>query len=575
MPTIDPNLVPTVSPGNLFDRFTNSTSLNIRWFVAQDPVYFEVLNRPIADIAVRQLILAKTLDALNLRLGHQALFPFLTQPRVDGGSSDVDVPAGWIWDMQVSLPRKWENIRLAKVKRMSGTNSTSYTGVIRLVFTGTAEGSTTEVALFQADFQIDSSLSYQIVRVTIPTTADESVVVAQGESETIDGFVTFRTLDLTDSTVTSFLDVVEPPTDTTTGPGGLFTSPNVIQVLDSVAGGSGVTDDFNLIAVSHGTGLLTLSATNPIPPIDATVESWLNTFNYPFDVNANLQSATVSTVTIPVGLFREFNLVVPGSDVPSGDSSGNYFPAYISRIERSDSTNDTLVFYFATYNVETPSIVPIEFATLTLERSFSAGRLVSIVPLEDLWVDQTGDDWLQGFGDGHVVLSDLWGSTSSTVGDFFDTFIPLIGSPAEAVFTQESTRISSFGLTRVPKYTPTAGQAAALRGTRSGTSDPSATNRYVVEADQGAGDQVDFATHPSLTADKREHPDIERFGYSGSLAHRIVRLSVNASATSGNLSYTNDILPRLRILLGRDPQFGDFWYDGTRLKFFNGSTWQG
>jgi hypothetical protein len=572
MPTIDPNLVPTVTPGNLFDRFTNSTSLNIRWFVAQDPVYFEVLNRPIADLAVRQLILAKTVDALNLRLGHQALFPFLVQPRMDGGSGDVDIPSGWIWDMQVSLPRKWENVRLAKVKRMSGTNTTSYTGVLRLVFTATAEGSSTEVALFQADYTIDSTLAYQIVRVSIPTSADESVVVPQGESETIDGFITFRTLDLTDSTVTSFLDVVEPPTDTTTGPGGLFITPNVIQVLDSVAGGSGVTDDFNLVSVSHGTGLLTLSATNPIPPIDATVESWLNTFNYPFDVNATLQSSTVTSVTIPTGLFREFNMVVPASDVPTGDSSGNYFPVYLSRIERSDTTSDTLVFYFATYNVETPSIVPIEFATLTLERTFTAGQVVSIVPSDDLWVNEDGDEWLQGFGEGHVVLSDLWGSTSSTVSDFFDAFVPLIGSPAEAVFTQETTRVSSFGLTRLPKYTPTAGQAAALRGTRAGTSDPSATNRYVVEGDQGTGDQVDFATHASLAADKREHPDIERFGYTGSLAHRIVRLSVNAG---GNLVYTTDILPRLRILLGRDPQFGDFWYDGTRLKFFNGSTWQG
>ncbi|GAG34935.1 unnamed protein product, partial [marine sediment metagenome] len=60
---------------------------------------------------------------------------------------------------------------------------------------------------------------------------------------------------------------------------------------------------------------------------------------------------------------------------------------------------------------------------------------------------------------------------------------------------------------------------------------------------------------------------------TGGLAHRTVRLVVNGNGTSH--TYDTDILPRLRALLGRDPEFGDFWYDGTRLKFFNGDTWQG
>jgi len=82
MPTISPALVPTVTPGNLFDRLTQDTTLNIRWLTATDPVLFEALNRPMADIALRQLIIAKAVDALQLRLSFQNLFPFLITTKV-------------------------------------------------------------------------------------------------------------------------------------------------------------------------------------------------------------------------------------------------------------------------------------------------------------------------------------------------------------------------------------------------------------------------------------------------------------------------------------------------------------
>jgi hypothetical protein len=56
----------------------------------------------------------------------------------------------------------------------------------------------------------------------------------------------------------------------------------------------------------------------------------------------------------------------------------------------------------------------------------------------------------------------------------------------------------------------------------------------------------------------------------------VVKLVVSADSLGDNpTTYTNEILPRLRILLGRDPRFGDFWYNGTRLMFFNGDSWQG
>ena len=100
MPTISPDLIPTVQPGSLFTTLTTDTSLNIRWLTSVDPVLFEAINRPIADTVVRQLIMAKTLDDINLRLSHQSLFPFLVPAKVDTGTTEVFLPGSWMWDVQ-------------------------------------------------------------------------------------------------------------------------------------------------------------------------------------------------------------------------------------------------------------------------------------------------------------------------------------------------------------------------------------------------------------------------------------------------------------------------------------------
>jgi len=580
MPTIDPALIPTISPGSLFERLTTDTTLNIRFLVADDPAFYEALNRPHVDLAVRQLIIAKTLDAVNLRLGHQALFPFLIPAMVASGTTLFDLPASWMWDMHVSLPKKWETIRLAKIKRVSGVNGTTgpdFTGVLRLVFTGQETGSATEVAIFQADYTIDSDLTYQLYPIDIPSATEESVVLNPGESETVAGFIYFRTLDNTDTDVQAFLTAMAPPiAGTDADSDGEFDTPAEYEIVDTPAGGSAIGDDYSLSAVSHGTGLLVASATNPIPALDSDAATWLAAFNYPFGEDATRASTSPSGITIPPALFKEFSIIAPSSDEPTGDVSGTFNPVWVNRIVRDDASSDTLTFHFATYNLtSSPSTVPIEFATLTLERDWATGRVVSIVPANDLQTTTTASeaDFLQEFGRGHVVLSNLWDGTTTTVDDFFDAFIAILDEPPDATFVKEATRLSSFAISRVPRYTPTAGQAAALLGSRAGTSDPDSDNRYVVEADQGDGDEIDFSTSTDLAEDKRENPDIERLGYTGALAHRIVRLIVDSSGTSHD--YTTDILPRLQILLGRDPDFGDYWWDGTRLKFFNGDAWIG
>lgn len=584
MPTINPSLVPTISPGNLFTALTTDNTLSIRWLVVNDPVHAEVLNRPLADIALRQLILAKALDTLNASLGHQAIFPFIIQPKIAGVSSagDVDVPLNWIWDIHLSLPKKWENLRLAKIKRISGTNTGSgtFTGKLRLIFTATQENSSVETAVLMADYVIDSTLTYQLVRALPITSLEESVAIDPGEIETVTGFLIFRTMDVTDITNENFLNVVMPPVDgTDTNNDGLFDDPAIYEIIDSVP--NDPSGDFSTSAVSHGTGMLTDSAWNAIPPLDTDIQSWINSFNYPFDSTANRIST--SGVVIPLGLFREFDIVAPAGDQPTGDTTGLFYPVWISRIERIGDTANQLRFFFATFNVTdietggSPSLTPIEFATLDLTRDMPTGEIVSILPLNNLQL-QTGteaDLFNQHFGRGHVILSSIWGETSTEVDDFFDEFSLISDVPPDIEFSQSSTRVSSFGISRVPKYTPTIGQAQALIGStarRFAPIHPSFDNRYVTEQDQGQGDKIDLESQPGILP----HIAIERFGCNGSLCHRIVKLIIDSTKvpTGDNTFYEQQVRPRLRILLGRPEIFGDIWFNGTRFMIFNGDTWQ-
>ena len=218
MPTIYPNLVPSVQPGYLFSTFVNDQSLSIRWITKNDPVMFEVANRPTADMAVRQLIMAKAIDQINLRLSHQAFFPFVVQPDLISGTSSVELPLSWIWDMNVTLPEKWVNLRLAKIKRMSGENSSgtgeTYTGVLRLFFTASVAASSDETYIFYVDYDISSALSFQPVEITI-VTDEESPAISEAERNTVACQVIFRTLDVDDDETRAFLDAVPPPADTT------------------------------------------------------------------------------------------------------------------------------------------------------------------------------------------------------------------------------------------------------------------------------------------------------------------------------------------------------------------------
>jgi hypothetical protein len=442
------------------------------------------------------------------------------------------------------------------------------------VFTANEVSSTTEVSIFQADYQIDSNLTYQIAPITIPTSSEEAVPLPSGESETVGGWVTFRTLDTSDTTVQEFLNLLEPPAGETENSAGEYPNPTVYQIEDSTGGGATNPDDFDQVAISHGTGILTLSAWNPIPALDSDINTWISAFNYPFDVEASLQSQTHPSIIVPTGLFRELNIVAPASDEPTGDVTGNYYPVWLSGIQRMDDDADNLRFFFSTYAVTPKSTSPVEFAYLDLQRDYTEDTLLPIVPYNHLWTTYSTDaTFHQGFGLGYVVLSSMWGVTSSTVDTFFDLFKSIIDVPPKAAIAKADGRISSFGISRVPDNAPTDGQAAALLGSRFPDYPPTSTNPYIVQEDQGLGEQVLWSTETQLPVDKRTNPDIEDIAYKGSRAHHLVYLIVNTNGSDHD--YDIDILPRLRILLGRDPIFGDQWYDGTRFKTYNGSAWIG
>lgn len=578
MPTIDPDLVPTVNPGDIFDNFTVDSSYNIRWLTGTDPAYYEILNRPTTDVVYRQLVIAKALDNLNTTLGYQALFPFVIPPLVTDGSSALNVPIRIFWDFHVSLPIDWINLRLARIDRLDGSNSgdtegtgdvsDDYTGTLRFIFTAqqyNSGTSSTEIALFYADYTIDSDLTYQRVRISIATaaTAPGFTPVGSSGSATIDGEIIFRTLDTTSSTNSNFLDLLAPGTSATE-----------YEIMDS-----DTTDpDHSSTSLSHGTGLLTSSAFNLITPVDSDPSVWLESFNYPFSISASRTSNDSSAITIPTAMFREFNITAPAGDAPSNDSTGANFPVWISKIVNEGNSTDpvTLKFYFSTSAIDTSSSedVDVEFATLTLDDSMIAGQIVSIVPNNDLFNSETSSGFMQDFGKGHVVLSENWGITSGNIDSFFSNFSALINATSTATFGQSATRIGSRGISRVPKYSPTSGQSAALAGTSADFTTPiypSSTNKYVTEKDEGQGNVTDLDN-----ATGNSHDAIDKYGYKATNIHKLIYLAIDPEKTDDDEDfYTTYALPRLRILLGRDPIFGDEWYNGQRFMKFNGSNWIG
>lgn len=579
MPQINYNLIPAKTPGTLFSSLSGGDqNLAVRYFVAAEPLYYEVLNRPLKDLEVRQMVIAKAIDTLQLSVGSRFYFPFLTQPRIVAGAADFDLPTEIIWDMHMSFPESWDTFRLAKILRIRGGNGTTgYTGTLRFIFTASRSGSNVEVATLYADYEIDSDLTYQLIRMQ-PVLSGQPNILSSDERAQFSGFLTFLTLDVSNQEVQDLLDILAPPANTATDTLGFYLNPSTYEVADSIAGGTAITGDFDFQQTSHGTGLLTDSALNTIPSQTVSSQGLLDALNYPFDTDANLIS--VDGVQIPAGLFSEFTITAPAGDEPTGDTTGLYFPVWINRIQRLGTSGNTLRFYFATYSVSDTNPVqdPVEFAFVDLLQTFGPDRIVEITPIGNL-KQYTGTDanlFNQHFGRGHVKLSNSWDGTNPQINDLYNSMAAL-GAIDETVFTKSSSRLGPFAIDRNSKYIPTIGQSQALTGTtgigrRPTPLNPSDLNRYVVELDEGLGQQVDLEAIGGINP----NASIERIGYAGTRVHKTVFMCVDQGLVDNsdpNL-YTNEVLPRLRALFGRDPIFMDMWYDGSRLLFFNGDTWQ-
>jgi len=572
MPAINPKLVPTINPGDLFERFTTDDTLNIRWLSPTEPVYWGVFNRPLADLALRQLIISKAVDDLDITLGYQAIFPFIIPPTITDGTSSIDLPIRIFWDMHVSVPVRWINVRLARIDRLDGDNNGTdgYTGTLRFIFTAQQEAAGTgaaEIALFYADYTIDSDLTYQRTRISPATTSEVSgfTVVSPGEHVTLDGELVFRTLDVSQPSVQAFFDFVAPGVDAK------------YEISDSSAVGTGPSFDDSMI--SHGTGMLTSNAVNLITPVDADPITWLEAFNYPFDMDVSLEANDASGIEIPKGLFKEFDITAPAGDEPTGDTSTAFFPVWISKIEKDVTISEpTLKIFFATRSIEpdAPSEI-VEFATMTLSEDMPEGEVVAITPNDHLFVDEQDSRWHQEFGRGNATLSSKWGATGGEVSSFFANFPTVTGAVSSVSFDPSGTRLSAWAVSRVPKYTPTSGQSEALRGTsarRATPVNPSDNNRYVTEQDEGLGDIIDLNAETGISS----HNAIDRYGYSATRSRKMVKLVVDPEKASDNGDpdfYQEHILPRLRVLLGRDPKMGDEWFTGQRFLKFTGDAWLG
>jgi hypothetical protein len=567
---INYNIIPTKIPGTIFNSLSGGDqNLSVRYYQALDPVHYSVLNRPIKDLEVRQMVIAKAIDTLNLSINSRVYHPFLIQPIIVSEATNFNLPTEIIWDMTISHPNGWHNFRLAKILRLSGNNintteSDFYTGSLRFIFSASRRNSNREYAIFYADYDIDSPLSYQISEL-MPVLSDENLdTLNLSEIDGFTGSITFLTLDFTNKSYSDLFDVLAP----NTGTGN--TGPAVYEIADSAPGSTDITGDFNFQSISHGTGLITEGVLNTIPSQVVSGSSILQSIGYPFDIDADLTS--IDGIMIPTGLFSEFVIIAPNNDLQTGDNSNTSNPVWLSKIQRVDSGN--LRLFFSTLSTDGTTV---EFAFSELLLTDNAGLIKVITPTNNVIsrLPSTDQQFMQGFGRGHYKLSSKWDGPNETIIDFFNAMGSL-GSLTTTSFTLSSTRLSSFAVNRTSRNIPTSGQRDALEGSvglgrRSSPLNPNANNRFVTELDEGLGEQIDLTAQPNINPNSA----IERYGHVGTRTHKLIYLGIDYDLISDDQNfYDNHILPRLVILLGRNPVFGDEWYDGKRFAKYNGNSWQ-
>ena len=565
---IDPNTVPTIVPGQLLNTLTNNDNLSVRYHFIDEPVHFAILNRPLTDLEYRNLILARSIDQLQAAYGSTINYPFLNVPYVTDGTTSVRVPTGLLWDITFSIPEGWSNVRLFGVQRVSGENAGTgdYTGTIRLLFSAAPQGTDTEHIVKSYDLDLESVLSYSISPGEEVLSSSVGTVLPALDRSKFVGYATLLSPDLSSQEWVDFLDFVAPPGDDTTGSNGEYITPATYEVVDSEAGSESGTNDFDADSISHGTGMLAQSAINYIPGRTVQAEAVLSAINYPFTASSTRLNA--DNIELPVGLFSELSIIAPDNDGTSSD-----YPVWISKIRKLSSTSFELIF--STYPIVGVSQPPVEFSKVTLSSTMTSNTLVVITPTSNLY-GTSDTNFSQNFGTGHVVLGDMWSSGDGRKTTFINKIVALTGTDPTSTYTVAQSKLSAHAVSRVPSYTPTLGQAGALRGSSARKQTPvhpTIDNRYVTESDYGIRSQIDLHAVSGIT----EQASIERYGYLGGSASRTFSLCLDRSLISDDFEdfYTVHILPRMKAILGdpEGPAMGDRWFDGTRFWTYTGSVW--
>lgn len=563
---INPNTIPNVVPGQLLSTLTTDDDLSVRYHYIGEPIHYGILNRPLTDLEYRNLILARSIDQLQAAYGSTVNYPFLNTPYITNGVSNIKIPTGLLWDVALSIPESWSNVRLFGVQRISGENAGTgeYTGTIRLLLSAAPVGTDTEHIIRSYDLDLETILSYTITSGEEVTASNAGTVLPALDRSKFFGYVVLTSPDYTSQEWIDFLEFVMPPNDTTTNSSGEYVNPALYEVVDSEAGSTNGTNDFDDDVISHGTGILAQSTISYIPGRTILSEAVFAAVNYPFGLNAS--RTNVDNVEIPLGIFSELSIIAPDNDGGSTD-----YPVWVSRI-RKLATN-SIEMIFSTYPIVGTNQPPVEFSKITLDSTMTTDTMVKMVPTNNLY-GTTDENFNQNFGLGHVILGDMWSSGDNRKTSFFNKTNALTGTDPITNFTMPQTRLSAFAVSRTPSYTPTLGQAGAMRGSsarKQAPQHPSINNRYVTENDYGIRSQIDLNAVPNIPT----HVAIERYGYIGGSAPRTFSLCIDRSLVSDDFEdyYTVHILPRMRAILGSDPEFGDVWYDGTRFWRFNGQTW--
>ena len=237
MPIIDPSLVPDIPTSDLFSRLLDE-DLSIRWLTINDPNFYQALNRPISDVELRQLIIAKALGQALSDTAARQQYPFLIQPEVDGNTEQVNVPPQIITDLLVSIPSDHRDFRLVRIDRISGDGTD---GVIRFIF-GATDGDNNDVAIAFADYDIDNNKDIQIKNLQAANAVDVPSFTIASNLDQFFGRIIFSTRE-TDA-ISSFL----------------------VQIANSGSGQYNIIDtdaaDDRVKAISFGTGLLTSTVWN-------------------------------------------------------------------------------------------------------------------------------------------------------------------------------------------------------------------------------------------------------------------------------------------------------------------------